>query len=909
MGNLPCVGEKDEAWKQQNKEMEANPAYQFVNLTKGGSLIEAYNKEGPQQVVQIARNEMAAFLYDVDGKTHRITESEFLRWKWKCSQKASGSDKTETISDQKLKAAHVEDYFHKFTPHDACWDLDKRGGVGETPFHLLFLMDSPVHFEVAKILLMLYPNLALDVYEGEEYYGESALHIAIVVGDFELVQLLVEAGADVNQRATGRFFLPEDQKKGYTGHTNYEGYAYYGEYPLAFAACLGRTEIYDYLLEHGAHPDLQDVFGNTVLHMVVISNQSKQMQQRRSRGRICEMYRYALHHHKIRASTCVKNNDKLAPLALACKLGRYSIFKEMMDLDSIEFWRFSTTLCSAHPLHTLDTIAPDGSTNKNSALMIIVNGDKEDHLEMLEGGVMRQLLIEKWKTFAKKQFMLRLVFAVTHIVMFSICVYTRPMGSRLLEYRGSVDAVRYTCEIMVTLNCLVKVLYEVTEIFRQGIHTFINICSHAPAQTVYLISCLLLLACLPLRLSRLHAVEDILVILAAPCVWSSLLFFARGYSLTGPFVTMIYKMIVGDLFRFGIIYVIFLAAFTQVFFFLFHDVKVEENTDLDKFSTFPEAILKIYQMSFGEFKYDVFNLSHYAPLTKIIFGLFLILVPILLLNMLIAMMGNTHLKIISKSTKEWWKQWAKIVVVLESGISKKKLLQYQKAYSVTLAASSEQRALVVISLCSKSKAKKRKEAVFRWKALSREIIYQLHHSNLQRQQFVLKESLRKGRLLDEENHTMLTSTVTELAWVKDIDLTKGHSFVTDKDSVHSYSPCDLSPSFLRSPAHAVNGSPIKTYIATHLEDSNPHEVTGKAPSTPKKRRRRIVHNKVYPLITTEKEVVMNASDTLQSFVLDDSESDVWDRISFDDQLSEEEKMQITNKDSSQPQGSVADDRV
>ena len=52
------------------------------------------------------------------------------------------------------------------------------------------------------------------------------------------------------------------------------GYAYYGEYPLAFAACFGNTDMYDFLLEHGADPNLQDSFGNTVLHMVVISNQS-----------------------------------------------------------------------------------------------------------------------------------------------------------------------------------------------------------------------------------------------------------------------------------------------------------------------------------------------------------------------------------------------------------------------------------------------------------------------------------------------------------------------------------------------------------------------------------------------------------------------------------------------------------
>ena len=52
------------------------------------------------------------------------------------------------------------------------------------------------------------------------------------------------------------------------------GFCYYGEYPLAFAACRGNEEIYDYLIDHGADPNAQDSFGNTVLHMVVIHEQS-----------------------------------------------------------------------------------------------------------------------------------------------------------------------------------------------------------------------------------------------------------------------------------------------------------------------------------------------------------------------------------------------------------------------------------------------------------------------------------------------------------------------------------------------------------------------------------------------------------------------------------------------------------
>lgn len=51
------------------------------------------------------------------------------------------------------------------------------------------------------------------------------------------------------------------------------GHAYYGEYPLAFAAAFGYVEIYDYLIEHGADPNMQDTYGNTVLHMLVIRDQ------------------------------------------------------------------------------------------------------------------------------------------------------------------------------------------------------------------------------------------------------------------------------------------------------------------------------------------------------------------------------------------------------------------------------------------------------------------------------------------------------------------------------------------------------------------------------------------------------------------------------------------------------------
>ena len=40
-------------------------------------------------------------------------------------------------------------------------------------------------------------------------------------------------------------------------------------------------------------------------------------------------------------------------------------------------------------------------TDMNSALMIILNGTKEEHLDMLDGGIIQRLLEEKWKAFAQ----------------------------------------------------------------------------------------------------------------------------------------------------------------------------------------------------------------------------------------------------------------------------------------------------------------------------------------------------------------------------------------------------------------------------------------------------------------------------------------------------------------------------
>ena len=50
-------------------------------------------------------------------------------------------------------------------------DLNKGGGVEETPLHLCMLQDTPAFNEICKVLIRVYPKQVLDYYEGEEYTG------------------------------------------------------------------------------------------------------------------------------------------------------------------------------------------------------------------------------------------------------------------------------------------------------------------------------------------------------------------------------------------------------------------------------------------------------------------------------------------------------------------------------------------------------------------------------------------------------------------------------------------------------------------------------------------------------------------------------------------------------------------
>lgn len=256
-----CLLYKLANYKRGEKRSVRLPCISDSFAFSGGDLIDAFQKGGQLSVESMIRDQFGTFMYN-NGKGHTINRAEFLRWKY-------SENKEVVIPIEASLSSH--DPLGKWKDHKACWQMQFRGALGESLLHVLIICDTKIHTKLARILLRVFPNLSVDVMEGEEYLGASALHLAIAYSNNELVQDLIEAGADVNQRATGSFFLPRDQQGNNPAkNTDYEGLAYLGEYPLAWSACCANESVYNLLIDHNADPDAQDSFGNMILHMVVV---------------------------------------------------------------------------------------------------------------------------------------------------------------------------------------------------------------------------------------------------------------------------------------------------------------------------------------------------------------------------------------------------------------------------------------------------------------------------------------------------------------------------------------------------------------------------------------------------------------------------------------------------------------
>ena len=159
---------------------------------------------------------------------------------------------------------------------------DKRGFKQDRAGSALSAAVLNKHASFVKFLLQ--QGVAVD---GTRKSGATPLHLAVLEADVKIAQTLLQAGADVERRAT----IEEEWEK---------DTAYAGETPLTLAISLFKDDrrMIELLLNHGAKADTVDKEGKTVEQRVMcdIESQSRgrifvyplQMRGRRARPRLVD---------------------------------------------------------------------------------------------------------------------------------------------------------------------------------------------------------------------------------------------------------------------------------------------------------------------------------------------------------------------------------------------------------------------------------------------------------------------------------------------------------------------------------------------------------------------------------------------------------------------------------------------
>ncbi|VDM62218.1 unnamed protein product [Angiostrongylus costaricensis] len=272
--------------------------------------------------------------------------------------------------------------------------------------------------------------------------------------------------------------------------------------------------------------------------------------------------------------------------------------------------------------------------------------------------------------------------------------------------------LRFCCEVLTLLAVLIRTSKDIVDMQQIGMKRWWMALSAFPEKVLHKVSQLTLLLIVPIRTACfIHPVmlllDNVMTIAVVLMATMHFLFYCRGMKFVGPFVLMVYKIIIGDMLRFLLIYSVFVLGFAQAFYVIFHSCQMAEKDyrrvhglrDNDDYKgrfenimgSPREALMRMIIMSVGEFGVVYRNLNDCKSRVALQGKL---LVTLMLLNLLIAMMTRTYEKI-AETEKEWKRQWAQVILMLEQSLTNGERLMVMYSYSRPLRIDKARRAFVV----------------------------------------------------------------------------------------------------------------------------------------------------------------------------------------------------------------------
>uniref|UniRef100_A0A915ENC0 Ion transport domain-containing protein n=1 Tax=Ditylenchus dipsaci TaxID=166011 RepID=A0A915ENC0_9BILA len=426
------------------------------------------------------------------------------------------------------------------------------------------------------------------------------------------------------------------------------------------------------------------------------------------------------------------------------------MFEQILQLESSTVWNYGQAASMAYPLAKIDTINQEtGKLNEDSALSLIVYGETTQHLDLLDG-LLEDLLMAKWDSFAKKRWIISLLSFLFYYAIFFMAFMNRPFtmttsvitgleiddeGEFIHPYEfenthlsnntsffvslstawfqqdqchlwiynnfGVSGYVRLICEPLVLFMVLFQIVSEVWDIHSIGKKRWWQVMSSFPSKLLYKFSFILILMIVPIRLlcgigDIMLLLDNMLSLLSVICTTFHFLYFCRAIKFVGPFILMVYTIITRDMLSER------LRKLNETTLLIqtgqLNESKLMDTTE-NILDTWQESILRLFIMTVGEFtifyrELTICEVSSMSNIGKIMFLTFELIVSLMQFNLLIAMMTRTY-ELIFQTQKEWKRQWAQVILMVELSISPKSRLIALLNYSRPIGTDKRKRSFVV----------------------------------------------------------------------------------------------------------------------------------------------------------------------------------------------------------------------
>ncbi|XP_059252227.1 transient receptor potential cation channel subfamily V member 6 isoform X3 [Mustela nigripes] len=384
---------------------------------------------------------------------------------------------------------------------------------------------------------------------------------------------------------------------------------------------------------------------------------------------------YDGHRDHLQSLDLVPNHQGLTPFKLAGVEGNTVMFQHLMQKRKHIQWTYGPLTSTLYDLTEIDS-----SGDEQSLLELIVTTKKREARQILDQTPVKELVSLKWKRYGRPYFCVLGAIYLIYIICFTMCCVYRPLKPRTNNHTGPrdntllqqkllqeayvtpEDDIRLVGELVTVIGAVIILLAEIPDIFRVGVTRFFGqTILGGPFHVLIIAYACMVLVTMVMRLMNASG-EVVPMSFALVLGWCNVMYFARGFQMLGPFTIMIQKMIFGDLMRFCWLMAVVILGFASAFYIIF---QTEDPDELGHFYDYPMALFSTFELFLtvidGPANYDV-DLPFMYSIT---YAAFAIIATLLMLNLLIAMMGDTHWRVAHERDELWRAQVVATTVMLE----------------------------------------------------------------------------------------------------------------------------------------------------------------------------------------------------------------------------------------------------